>query len=223
MGEPLLARERTAGRDTGVRQRLFEILRVPLGDLAGEGLLVVTAVEEVEIPVEQLLVRRPGLEHDVAAVAGREDTVDLDELGSDAAGIAGLRDVVGLVQVVQRVDDVDRHVGARAAAGFPDRGARGTDKQLRGAGRLTKPVRRADDGIVPVHDGVPREVFGEPQLLDELCQRFQLAAPQTARTLFRHDRSPSLNTCRAQSCTRARPHSQSSRTGPKTSGAGPPT
>ena len=132
MGEPLLTRERTAGRETGVRQRLFEILRVPLGDLAGEGLLVVPAVEEVEVPVEQLLVRRPGLEHDVAAVAGREDTVDLDVLGSDVAGVAGLLDVVGRVQVVQRVDDVDRDVGACAAAGFPDRGARGADEQLRG-------------------------------------------------------------------------------------------
>ena len=219
MGKPLLTRERTAGREAGVRQRLFEVLRVPLGDLAGEGLLVVTAVEEVEIPVEQLLVRRPGLEHDVAAVAGREDTVDLDELGSDAAGVAGLLDVVTLMQVVQCVDDVHSDVGARAAARFPDRGARGTDEQLYGAGRRTHPVRRADDGITSVHDGVPREISGEPQLLDEVCQRFQLAAPQTARALFRHDRSSFPERLYGTIVHADAPTLASSRTGTKTSGA----
>ena len=96
---------------------------------------------------------------------------------------------MGRVQVAQRMDDVDRDVGACAAAGFPDRSARSTDEKLRGARRLAEPVRRADDRIVPVQDGVPREVFGEPQLLDEVRQRSQLAAPQIARTLFCHDRS----------------------------------
>src|SRR4029077_14145567 len=90
MSEPLFTGERTAGRQACIRQRLFEILCVPLGDLACEGLLVVTAVEEVEVPVEQLLVRRPRLEHDVAAVAGLEDAVDRYELGPDVAGVAGL-------------------------------------------------------------------------------------------------------------------------------------
>jgi hypothetical protein len=127
MSDPLITGERTAGRQAGVRQRLFEILRVPLGDLAGEGLLVVAAVEEVEVPVEELLVRRPCLEHDVATVAGREDTVDRDEFSSDVAGVPGLLDVVGRMKVVQAVDDVHGHVGARTTAGFPDRGARGAD------------------------------------------------------------------------------------------------
>ncbi len=155
MGEPPLTRERAAGRETGGCQRLFEIVRVPLSDLAGEGLPVVTAVEEVEVPVEQLLVRRPGLEHDVAAVAGREDAVGCDELGADVAGVTGMLDIVGRVQVVQRMDDVHGDVRARAAAGFPDRGASDADEQLRGAGRLTETVRRADDRIVPLHDGIP--------------------------------------------------------------------
>jgi hypothetical protein len=171
MGQPLLTRERTAGRETGVRQRLFEILRVPPGDLAGEGFLVVPAVEEVEVSVQQLLVRRPGLEHDVAAVAGLEDTVDRDVLGSDVAGVTGLLDVVGRVQVVERVDDVYRDVGACAAAGLPDRGARGPDEQLRGGGRLAETVRRADDGIVPVHDGVTREVSAETDDFEQASER----------------------------------------------------
>jgi hypothetical protein len=88
---------------------------------------------------------------------------------------------VGRVHVVQRVDDVHRDVCACAAAGFPDRGARRTNEQVRGAGRFSETVRRADDRIVAVHDGVPREVVGEPHLLDEVCQRFQLAAHQAAR------------------------------------------
>src|SRR5215475_7351525 len=93
MSEPLFPSERTAGRQARIRQRLFQILRVPFGDLAGEGLFAVTAVEEVEVPVEQLLVRRPCLEHDVATVPGREDTVNRDELSTDVAWVAGLLDV----------------------------------------------------------------------------------------------------------------------------------
>ena len=114
-----------------------------------------------------------------------------DKLGADVAGVTGMLDIVGRVQVVQRMDDVHGDVRARAATGFPDRGTRGADEQLRGAGRLAETVRRADDGIVSVHDGVPRELLGEAQLLDEICERLQLAAPQTARTLPCHDRSSS--------------------------------
>jgi hypothetical protein len=198
MRKPLLARERTAGRETSVRQRLFEILRVPRGDLAREGLPVVAAVEEVEVAVEQLPVRRPRLEHEMATVAGREDPVDLDELGSDVAGVTGLLDVVGRVQVVQPVDDVHGDVGAFTAAGFPDRGARSTDQQLRGAGRLAETVRRADDRVRPEDGRLPAEPPDQPQLLDEVGQRFQLPAPQTARTHIRHDRSSLVHAITAQ-------------------------
>src|SRR5262245_22068052 len=167
MREPFLAAEGAARRKTGLCQRCFQFLRIPLRDLASKGFLVVATIKEIQVPLEQLHVGWSGLKHHVAIIAAEKHVVDFDMLRVDKDRSSLLLDEMRRMQIVQCVDDVNCDVGLLTCARMPDGGACDSEEQLSRSRCFAKSVRRTDHRIATVQHRIALEMWGKAEVINE--------------------------------------------------------
>ena len=121
MLEPFLLAECPGDRQAGLAQGRFQCFRVPLGDFPLERSLVVPAIEEIEIAVEQFELGRACHQIHISAIPALKQAIYGDLLGINRNPFSLLQYVMFRMQVMQGVLDIDGDVRIAAAAGMPDR------------------------------------------------------------------------------------------------------
>src|SRR6476620_7406659 len=83
MCKPLFAAKGATNGKTCLCQRLFYVSRIPLSDFASNGFLVVAAIKEIQISLQQFCIWWSSFNHYVAAITAKKHAVDVDILRTD--------------------------------------------------------------------------------------------------------------------------------------------